>query len=179
MQAGSPTPKRTILAGLLWTVLGLNAWLMAVQLAMIVFATKGEWQTPDFYQVTVVEVAKDSTNAFTREVDVTIDGAADTITLPKPDARKLHPYDTVWVLDNFYATPIRSAQFLLTPGRVLAEYPEFLLLVAILALVRLRRSPWGLHVDPPLPPENERNIFRDDFHHRAQRHAPPPPGEAP
>ena len=170
MSVASPAPKRIILLGFLWTVIGLAAWLLAVQLAMIIFASKGQWQAPDFYQVTVVDVEKDTTNAFTRDVNVTIDGAQDTLTLPKPDAAKLHPYDTLWILDNFYATPIRPAQFILTPGRVLSEYPEFTLLLALLILLRLRRSRWGLHEPIPVPAA-QRHVFRDTFHSRAQRHA--------
>lgn len=170
---GPPLPKRTIAIGLLWAAVGVCTWLLFFQAALIVFATRGEWQTPDVYEVQVVEVQKDSQNAFTRDVDVTIGGEADTITLPKSEAVPLHRGDTFWVLDNFYATPIRPAQFRLTPWRVLAEYPLLLLLPALLLLLRLRRSPWGL--PPELPPGERppRQVYRDTFHTRAQRHAPP------
>ena len=173
-----PKPKRIVLLGVLWTFIGLTLWLMAFQLALIVFSSKGEWQAPDFYQVTVVSVEKTSSNAFTRDVNVTIDGEAETITLPKPDAAKLRPFDTVWVLDNFYATPIRSAQFILTPGRVLNEYPELILLLAILGVLRIRRTRWGFKPEPAPVPEGERIILRDTFHARAGRHAAEP-AEAP
>ena len=177
----SPAPKRTLLIGLLWGVVGFTAWLMTLQLAMIVFASKGEWQSPDFYQVVVVEVQKDGTNALTRDVDVTIDGELDTITLPKSEALALHARDTFWALDNFYATALRPAQFHLTPFRVLAEYPEVLLLAALLFLRRLRRAKWGMIQDPMDLPGAKRQVFRDTFHVRAQRHARPedPPRENP
>jgi hypothetical protein len=175
--AQSPHPKRILAIGTLWTVIGLMGWLLFFQAALIVFATRGEWQAPDVYEVQVVEVQKDSQNAFTRDVDVTIDGELDTITLPKSEAVPLHRGDSFWVLDNFYATPIRPAQFKLTPWRVLAEYPEILLLAAVLLLLRIRRSKWGLPKEPPPGEAPPRTVYRDTFHVRAQRHAAPPERE--
>ncbi|WP_306599934.1 hypothetical protein [Geothrix sp. 21YS21S-2] len=178
MPAGS-APKRNVALVLLWTVVLLMGWLMAVQLALIAFAHQGEWQWPDVYQAEVVEVFKDTSNAFTRDVYVTIDGELETITLPKPDAARLQPHDTIRVLDNFYATPLRPAQFILTPGRVLGEYPEILLLLALLAIQLLRRSKWGLIPDPPPVPEADKKVFRDTFHQRAQRHGENPSTKGP
>lgn len=165
-------PKRPVLAAILWLVVGVNGLLLAVQLALVVFA-KGEWQWPDYYDVEVVEVSRDASNPFTRDVDVLIDGQADTITLPASEAAQLKPHQVVWVLDNYYATSLRPAEFLLTPGRVLAEFPEVLLLLAILGLVVLRRSRWGLPPAPAPVPEAERKVYRDTFHARADRHAAP------
>lgn len=171
-------PKRLIATCVLWAVIGVSAWLLFFQVALIVFATRGQWQKPDIYRVQVMEVQQDSQNAFTRDVDVTIGGESDTITLPKSEAAHLHRGDAFWVLDNFYATPVRPAQFHLTPWRFLAEYPEILLFPAIFLLLRLRRSSWG---DPKAPSSTDkpRTVYRDTFHTRAQRHAAPVPGEAP
>lgn len=168
-----PEPKRIVLASLLWTVVGLCAWLMLMQAAMIAFATRREWRMPDWYQAQVVEVDRDPKNAFTCDVDVTVGGELDTITLPKAEAAELHSMETLWVLDNFCATPVRAAQYRLTPVRLLSEYPEVLLLLSLLGLHLLRRSRWGIPPEPPPVPESERKVYRDSFHERAQRHAAP------
>lgn len=169
-----PVTRRTFALAGLWTVVGVLGWLLLVQAALVVFAPRGQWQWPDAYQVEVVEVDKDSSDAFLREVSVTIDGQLETITLPRKEALELHPHDRLWVLDNFYATGIRAAQYRLTPWRLLAEYPPILLAVALWIILRLRRSRWGLPPDPADIPPSERKVYRDDFHVRAQRHADPP-----
>jgi hypothetical protein len=164
------TYKRKATTALLWVVVVFCTWIIAMQLAVIAFAAQGEWQSPDFYQVEVVEVFRDSGNAFTRDVQVTIDGQLEVITLPKKEAAPLRPHDLFWVVDNLYSTPLRPAQFRLTFIRVLTEYPEILLLLAILGLAFLRRSKWDLAPEAPPVPEGERKVYRDTFHHRAQRH---------
>ncbi len=169
-----PAPRRNVALVLLWTVALLTGWLVAVQAALIAFAHQGQWQWPSTYRAEVVEVFTDTSNAFTRDVYVTIDGELETITLPKPDAARLKPHDTIRVLDNFYATPLRPAQFILTPGRVLAEYPGIILILALLAIRLIRRSRWGLTPEPPPVPEAEKKVFRDTFHQRAQRHSENP-----
>jgi hypothetical protein len=165
-----PTYKRKATTVLLWIVVVFCAWIMAMQLAVIAFAAQGEWQTPDYYQVEVVEVFRDSGNAFTRDVQVTIDGQLEVITLPKKEAIPLRPHDSFWVVDNLYSTPLRPAQFRLTFIRVLTEYPEILLLLALLGLAFLRRSKWDLPPEPVVLPEGQKKVYRDTFHHRAKRH---------
>ncbi|BDU77430.1 hypothetical protein [Mesoterricola sediminis] len=165
--------RRTLALAALWTVAAIHAWILLVQAALIIFAPQGAWHWPDVYQVEVVEVDKDSNDAFQREVSVLIGGEAETISLPRREALELHRHDTFWVLDNFYATGIRPAQFRLTPGRLLAEYPEVLLLLALALILRIRRSRWGLPPEPAAVPEGERKVYRDTFHTRAQRHAAP------
>ena len=169
--------KRVIVTALLWTVISLSAFLTLVQAALVVFSPGGEWQTPDFYQAEVVFVDRATRTAFTEDVETTVDGESLTLTLPRTEADALRPHQTVWILDNYYATPIRPAEFRLTPGRFLSEYPELLLAVALLVLFRLRRSRWGI----PPPPANpaDPTIFRDDFHRRAERFAQPPSADAP
>ena len=173
----APSPRRLAALALLWTVVSLSAFLTLVQVALVVFTPGGEWQTPDFYQAEVVFVDRATRTPFTEDVQATVEGEALTLTLPRTEAEALRPHQTVWILDNYYATPIRPAEFRLTPARFISEYPELLLAVALLVLYRLRRSRWGLPPPPARPVVL--TVLRDDFHRRADRHAPPPPGEAP
>jgi len=168
-----PVTRRTFAFAGLWTVAGVLGWLLLVQGSLILFAPRGQWQWPDVYQVEVVEVDKDSSDAFLRDVQVTIGGELETITLPRKEALELHPHDSFWVLDNFCSTGIRAPQYRLTPWRLLAEYPPLLLSLILWIIVRLRRSRWGLPPDPADIPPSERKVYRDDFHARAQRHADP------
>ncbi|GEM_PF-1791916 len=168
------TYQRQAAIVLLWTLVALSGFLILVHTSTIVLGKDGHWQWPDYYKVEVVEVIKDPGNNRSADVQVTIDGSLETITLPKVEATSLHPRDTLWVLDNFYPTDVRSPQYRLSLARILAEYPFLMVLVAFLLLKLIQRSRWGIPPPPPEVPDSEKKVFRDTFHTRAQRHAPSP-----
>jgi len=178
MASRRPAPARIIVLALLWAVAGLAGLVTLLQAGFLLYIRDGEWQAPALYRATVVEVDRTSANAFTCDVDALVDGEFLTLTFPKDEVRELHAHDTLWVLDNYYATAIRAGQYHLTPQRLFVEFPVLPLAAALLILLRLRRSRWGL---PPELPPGQRIIFRDTFHLRALRHAPgyvpPPEGE--
>jgi hypothetical protein len=90
--------------------------------------------------------------------------------LAKAEAAELRADEEVWILDAWYEDSLRPTQFLLTPQRVLLEYPILLLLPAALGLWRVRKAQRVAEAAPPPP---VRRTFTDDFHLRAQRFAKP------
>ena len=102
-----------------------------------------------------------STDAFS--LQVVLDGH-----LPKAECRDLKPGDEIWVLDNYYATPVRPEQFRLSLRRLLVEYPEPLLLLFLVGIWRVRKALAKAQRDLPPPTV----LFKDDFHRRAERFDP-------
>lgn len=172
-----------VLAGL-WVVVALVVWLMAVQ-AFLLMSPFGKWQRPGIASVTVLEVYRDPQNNFTDSVIVLREGRKRTLTMLKKEAAELEPLDQIWVLDNYFYTPIRPPQFRLSPARLLLEYPQPLLLLALLAIQRLRAAAArAARARQEAVPAIPRTVLRDDFHARAQRFAAskpmaPPPEETP
>jgi len=94
------------------------------------------------------------------------------IALMKSERQGLSVGDSFWVLDNYYRSPLRPPQFRLTPIRVLVEFPEPLLVLALLAIFRLRRArARAARVLAEAP--RERIVLKDDFHARADRFKAP------
>ena len=206
----------------LWVLVGLIAFLMCVQLLMVMYAPKGTWHVPRMYRVTVRAFDSDPQAAYpsiiigknVRQVpedtfpsdpkdakgeaadqgDEEEEGAKPppraqvdakdleqddpdefedrAIALMKSERTGLNVGDTFWVLDNYYRSPLRPPQFRLTPVRLLVEFPEPLLVLALLAILRLRkaraRAAKALAEAP-----RERIVLKDDFHTRADRFADP------
>jgi hypothetical protein len=97
---------------------------------------------------------------------------APTISLLKADHRGVPVGARLWVLDNYYRSPLRAAQFRITPQRLLLEFPEPLLVLALLLIVRIRRVQAKAIKDEEEAPR-ERRLVTDDFHARAERFAAP------
>ena len=164
------TSRKTTLR---WTLLialgamaGLIAWLMAVQLALVMLTPFGTWQKPGIAKVRVVDVYRDAESQFTDFVTVTRDGEERNLIMLKGECAKLKADEEIWILDNYYVTTTRPAQFRLTPVRLLLEYPEPLLILALLGIWRLRKA----LAKAALPdPNRKRTVLVDDFHTRSQR----------
>jgi len=147
-------------------VAGLVAWLMVVQFILIVLTPFGTWQTPTIAKVRVLDTYRDAESQFTDFVSVDRDGEARNLIMLKGEAANLRADEEIWVLDNYYVTTTRPAQFRLTPIRLLLEYPEPLLILALLGIWRIRKTLAKAAVEDP---NRKRTVLVDDFHARAQR----------
>ena len=95
-----------------------------------------------------------------------------TIALQKSERKGLNVGDEFWVLDNYHRSTLRAPQFRLTPTRLLIEFPEPLLVLALLAIFRIRKAQAKAE-QAQLAEPGERVVLRDDFHERANRFADP------
>jgi hypothetical protein len=95
-----------------------------------------------------------------------------SIALMKSERKDLKVGDSFWVLDNYYRSPLRPPQFRLTPVRLLIEFPEPLLVLALLGIFWLRKSR-AAAVQAEAEAPRERVLLRDDFHERANRFKEP------
>ena len=95
-----------------------------------------------------------------------------TIALQKSERKGLNVGDEFWVLDNYHRSPLRAPQFRLTPTRLLIEFPEPLLILALLAIFRIRKGQVRDDQAQEAAPR-ERVVLRDDFHERANRFSDP------
>ena len=166
------TPRRiawnwTLLIGL-GALAGLIVWLMAVQTILVVLTPFGQWQAPAIGKVRVIDTYRDAESQFTDFVTVEARGEERNLIMLKGEAAKLQADEEIWVLDNYYVTTTRPAQFRLTPLRLLLEYPEPLLILALLGIWRLRKALAKAAIPDP---HRKRTVLVDDFHARAQRFA--------
>ncbi len=157
------------LAGL-WALVGLILWLMVIQAFLVLVTPFGTWQRPGIARVKVKWIDRDPQSTFTDNVVVDIEGEERSLSMLKAERTELTVGEEIWILDNYYVTTTRPAQFRLTPWRLLLEYPEPLLLLALFGIWRLRRA---LARDAQEDPARPRTVLRDDFHARAQRFAKP------
>jgi len=173
MSISQATWRWTALIGL-WAAVCAIGWLMAIQAFMVLLHSLGTWHRPGITQVQVLRVDQDENSSFTDYVLVKVGEEERTLCMLKKEAAELRADEEVWVLNNYYATPLRPAQFRLTPLRLLVEYPEPLLILALLGIWRVRRAQARA---AKIVSNQPRKPLQDDFHMRAQRFgAPKPPG---
>jgi hypothetical protein len=151
-------------------IAGLSVWLVAIQVFLVLVTPFGTWQRPDIARVTVKWIDRDPQSQFTDNVIVMQGGRERSLSMLKAERADVMIDDEIWILDNYYATATRPAQFRLTPIRLTLEYPEPLLILALLGIWRLRK---GLVRDAKEDPDRPRTLLLDDFHSRAQRFAAP------
>jgi hypothetical protein len=163
----------TALTGL-WTVVGLILWLMAIQIFLILVTPFGTWQKPGISQVTVKWIDRDPQSTFTDNVIVDHEGEERSLCMLKAERAGLTIGEAVWILDNYYVTTTRPAQFRLTPWRLVLEYPAPLLILCLFGIWRIRRR---MAREVKEDPNRPRTVFRDEFHARAQRFAAPKEAE--
>jgi hypothetical protein len=177
-----PAARWTALT-LLWALVATVLWLTAVQGFLVALNPFCHLKQPGIAHLTVVTVDPNPDSQITDYVSAKQGDENRTLSLPKAEARSLHPEDEVWIIDTWYSDGLRPTEFRLTPLRLLLEYPALLLLPAALGLWRVRRAREVAEAEPPPP---IRRTFTDDFHLRAQRFAkpeedqpkPPPPPPA-
>ena len=150
----------------LWVLVGSIGFVVLVQGMLVFFAPFGEWQLPGIAKVEITLVERDEQGRITGKVDVKRDGHERTLTMLKEECLNIETEEEVWILDNYFVGGARPDQFLLTPWRLLTEYPEPLILLALLAIRRLRRS--QVKADEVVP-DIPRAVWRDEFHLKAGR----------
>ncbi len=164
-----PAVRFTALVGL-WGLVGAVLWIMLVQVFLLAMNPFCHLQRPSTARVMVKSVDRDPDSHITDYVSVKQGEDERVLRMLKAEAADLHEYDEVWILNAWYSDGLRPTQYLLTPPRLLFEYPIMLLLPAAWALWRLRKARQVAEAAPPPP---IRRTFTDDFHLRAQRFARP------
>lgn len=160
----------------LWALAGAVLWIMLVQIFLLALNPFCHLQRPGLAKVEVVSVDRNADSQITDFVTAKRGEETRVLTLSKSEAAELREHDEVWVLDAWYADGLRPTQFLLTPLRILLEYPILLLLPVALGLWRVRKARQAAEAEPPPP---VRRTFTDDFHLRAQRFSKPGAGDSP
>ncbi len=160
--------RHWIALGGLWTLVAAVAWIVSVQAFLVLMAPFGTWQAPAMARVTVVSVDRDPDSQLTDNLTVQQGEEERTLRMLKAECRELRPQDEVWILDNYYAGGLRPDHFRLTPLRLLLEYPEPLILLALWGIWRVRKAQAR---DEAAALTRPRTVWKDEFHLRAQRFA--------
>lgn len=172
MKPSAPTLRWIALAALgLWVA--LSAFLLVVQLLMFLWEPSGHWQGPRLAKVEVVQVSRDQDGKITGQVLVK-EGEEDRAFLFSPEEAlqlERERRRDLWVLDNYWANGHRPNQFILTPWRLLLEYPLPLMLLAIWGMWALRRKQVADAKAAAAAPNPHRKVWKDEFHSRAERFA--------
>lgn len=153
----------------LGTVIGAGLWILVIQVLLVLFSPVGAWQVPKIAKVTVVRLDKDPEKNFTDRLVVKQGDKERDLEMLKEEQAGLHPDDELWILDNYYYTSLRPAQFRLTPLRLALEYPLPLILLAAWGFRRILNSGFGKPPPPVDDPDKPRTRLMDDFHLRSQR----------
>lgn len=160
----------------LGAVIALTGWTAAVQAIHMGLSFQATWQLPRIHRVEVLALDRDPEQKFLERVKLRDREGFDLgwRTFSKGEAAELQRGDEVWVLDNFFLTPLRPEVYRLSALRLLLEFPHPVLALALLALRALRRRP-----APPEPePATPRRVLVDDFAARAQARREPRGREA-
>ena len=160
---------RWTLLAFLWLWVVASAWVMLVQVFVVVWDTPGHWRLPGISKVTVRLVGTDEEGKVSGFVWAEQDDREVQLRLYREEAATLVPDQEVWVLHHYRRNGHRPNEFLLTPVRLMGEYPEPLLLVA-LSLIRFlqRKRKAELKAEAEAPNPN-RKVWKDEFHSRADR----------
>lgn len=162
----SPNTWRWAAITSLWVFVAGIGFVVMVQGMLVFFAPFGEWRMPGISKVEVLLIERDEQGRITGKVDVKRDGHERTLSMPKEECLKMEPEEEVWILENYFQDGARPNQFLLTPARLLTEFPEPLIVLALLAILRLRRS---LAKAAQEIPDQPRAVWHDEFYLKAGR----------
>lgn len=160
----------------LWALALAVVWIMTVQIFLLALNPFCHLQRPGISRLEVVSVDRNADSQITDFVTAKRGEETRVLSLAKAEAAELREHDEVLILDAWYADSLRPTQFLLTPQRILLEYPILLLLPVALGLWRVRKARQAAEAEPPPP---VRRTFTDDFHLRAQRFSKPAAGDDP
>ena len=158
---------------LLWIWACVSAWVVFVQIFVVVWDTPGHWRLPGISKVVVRLIGTDEEGKISGYVWAERDGKEVQLRLYREEAVKLAVDNDVWVLHNFRANGHRPNEFLLGPWRLMAEYPEPLMLLALGAIALLRRRQKAEAKALAEAPHPNRKVWKDEFHSRAERFAKP------
>lgn len=162
----SSSPWRWAAITALWTMVAGLAFVVVVQAMLVLFAPFGHWQMPGIAKVEIVNIERDEQGHITGRVLARKDARDKILVLAKEECLKLEAEQELWVLENYFAGGARPNQFLLTPQRLLMEYPEPLILLALLAIQLLRRAQLKATKAIPYQP---RTVWRDEFYEKTAR----------
>lgn len=152
----------------LWVAAG--AWLFAIQLMLALWDPLGTWQLPRIFKISITQVSRDTERRLTGQV-LGLEGDKERdLTFAKDECAELEGEDETWVLQNYRADGNRPSHFRLTPARLVLEYPEPWMLLALWGISRLRRRERRM-AQEELP--KERKVWRDEFHQRSERFSQP------
>ncbi len=156
-----------------WAALSL--WLILIQVFLAAWDPMGHWQRPGISKVTVTLVCRDTEGKLTGAV-LAKEGENDRVLqMLKTEAAQLDADDEVWILAHYRADGNRPSHFRLTASRVLVEYPEPLMVLALWGFWRLRRQQKAKEKAEAEAPRPNRKVWKDEFHARAQRFSKPEP----
>ncbi len=155
---------------ILWTMVASIGFVVLVQAMLVFFAPFGHWQMPGLAKVEIVNIERDEQGRITGRVLARKDARDKILVLAKEECLKIEPEEEVWLLENYFSGGARPDQFLLTPLRLLTEYPEPLILLALLAIRYLRRSQVKAAKEVSKLP---RTVWRDEFYSKAGRFSGP------
>jgi hypothetical protein len=153
---------------------GFGVFLMLVQIMLVLLSPAGSWHRPGWSRVEITLLDKDEEGRLNGKAWGKVDGEFKALRFDKGEAAKLRVDDEVWVLDNYFAGGVRPDQFILTPWRLVLEYPAPLVALALLLAWRLRRTQARLDA---IVPDIPRKVWKDDFHERSRRFAERKPEE--
>ncbi len=159
----------------LGTGLAVGVWLVVVQFMLTVWDPLGTWQAPGLSKATITQISRDTQGRFTGQVLALEGERPQEFAFSKAECAELEVDEELWVLHNYRTHGNRPGEFRLTPLRLLLEYPEPWMALALWGILRLRRR---LAKEALPPAGSEPKVWRDDFHQRAQRFSvPKEPGE--
>ncbi len=159
----------------LWLWVAASAWVILVQLFVVIWDTPGHWRWPGISKVTVRLIGTDEEGKISGYVWADRDGEDVKLRLARTEAFDLVVDQELWVLHHYRVDGHRPNEFRLTPVRLLGEYPEPLLglaLYLIVGLHRRRKAALKAEAEAPRP---DRKVWKDDFHSRAERFSKPDP----
>lgn len=149
--------------------LAAGAFVVMVQAMLTLWDPLGAWQRPRVFQASVVKVLHDDEGRITGEVLAQEGGQDRRLRFAKEEAATLEEDEDLWLLQHYRIGGNRPGHFRLTPLRVVVEYPEPWMALALWALLRLRRR--QLQAAKAAEPR-ERKVWKDDFHQRSDRFSP-------
>ncbi len=162
---------RWIALTLLWIWAAISAWVVIVQIFVVVWDTPGHWRMPGISRVTVKLVGTDEEGKISGYVWADAGGQEVQLRLFREEAVKLAVDDEIWVLHNYRANGHRPNEFRLSLGRLMGEYPEPLMLLAFGGIYLLRRRQKAETKAQAEAPNPNRKVWKDEFHSRAERFA--------
>lgn len=151
-----------------WALVGAVGWIVCVQIFLVLMAPFGQWQLPSVARVTVTAIDRDPDSHLTDFVTVQQNGEERVLPMLKAECREFRPRDEIWILRNYYGGGLRPDQFRLTPLRLLLEYPEPLVALALWGIRRVRKAQAR---DRRKDLERPRTVWKDEFYLKAERFA--------
>ena len=154
---------------LLWIWFSISAWVVVVQVFVVVWDSPGQWRMPGVSKVTVKLVGTDEEGKISGYVWADREGKEVQLRLFREEAVNLAVDDEIWVLRNYRKDGHRPNEFLLGPWRLLGEYPEPLMFMSAWAIYLLRRRQRAEAKAIAEAPNPNRKVWKDEFHSRAER----------